>query len=97
MGMYFLIIHKPGPAWVKGKGFQEQKLMDHGSYMHKLYQEGILLEGGPFLDQTGGMAIIKVEDEAHAEKIIRQDPAIIEGVFTAELHPWLRVNWETYG
>lgn len=97
MKNYYLIIHKPGPAWIEGKGFQEQKLMDHGAYIHNLYQQGIVIEGGPFLDHTGGMAIIRVEDQAHAEEIIHQDPAIIEGVFTAELHPWFRVDWETYG
>jgi uncharacterized protein YciI len=97
MKNYFLIIHHPGPAWIEGKEFYEQKLMDHGRYIHSLYEKGIVVEGGPFLDHTGGMAIIAVDDPDQAKEIIDQDPAINEGVFTAELRPWMRVDWENYG
>lgn len=97
MSQYFLILHTPGPAWIKGEGFQNQRLMDHGAYINGLYQQGILIEGGPFLDNSGGLAIIKVDDSDQAEEIIKQDPAVQTGVFNAELRPWLRVNWETYG
>ena len=97
MKKYFLIIHIPGPAWKKGEGFQTQDLMAHGAYMHGLFQKGILVEGGPFLDHSGGMAIVHVDDAAQAEEIVRQDPAIQSGVFTADLRPWYRVTWETYG
>ena len=97
MNEHYLIIHKPGPTWIKGKGFHEQNLLEHGAYIHSLYQQGIAIEGGPFLDHSGGMAIIKVNDRAQADEIIKNDPAIISGVFTAELHPWMRVNWESYG
>jgi uncharacterized protein YciI len=94
---YFLIIHRPGPAWKAGEGFQNQNLLEHGAYIHSLYQQGIVIEGGPFLDHSGGMAIIQVEDHERAEQFIQEDPAVQTGVFTAALHPWLRVNWETYG
>ena len=97
MKNYYLIIHRPGPAWVEGKPFHEQKLMDHGGYIHSLYVKGILLEGGPFLDHTGGMALIAVEVLEQAKEIVAKAPAIIEGIFTAELHPWMRVDWENYG
>ncbi|MDH5507524.1 MAG: YciI family protein [Anaerolineae bacterium] len=96
MKTYF-IRHLPGPAWIAGKGFAEQSLLEHGSYIHRLYQQGILLEGGPFLDDQGGLAIIQVESQAQAEQIVAEDPAVVSGIFTAELHPWMRVNWETYG
>ena len=97
MERYFLIIHRPGPSWVEGEGFQNQNLSDHGLYIHSLYQQGIAIEGGPFLDHSGGLAIIKAADAAQAEEIMNQDPAIKTGVFTAELHPWMRVDWENYG
>jgi uncharacterized protein YciI len=97
MKQYFLIIHRPGPAWIEGKGFQNQNLAGHGAYIHSLYQQGIVIEGGPFLDNSGGMAIITADDMAHAEEIMNQDPAVKTGVFTAEFHPWMRVDWETYG
>ncbi|MDH3944371.1 MAG: YciI family protein [Anaerolineae bacterium] len=93
----FFIRHIPGPAWIEGKGFHEQPLREHGNYINSLHKQGILLEGGPFLDNEGGLAIIQVENEEQAQKIVAEDPAITSGVFTAELHPWLRVDWESYG
>ena len=96
MNSFFLIIHKPGPAWIEGKGFHEQNLLEHGSYIHSLFQEEILLEGGPFLDHSGGMALIRVKNLEQALEIVAQDPAVKSGVFTAEIHPWMRVNWENY-
>lgn len=97
MKKYFLIRHRPGPAWIQGKGFQHQRLMDHGAYIHSLYEKGILIEGGPFLDNSGGMAIITAADAAEAEEIMNTDPAVQSGVFTAELTPWMRVDWGNYG
>ena len=43
MSKYFLILHTPGPEWIEGKGFQEQRLMEHGAYIHSLYEQGILI------------------------------------------------------
>ena len=97
MSETYLIIHTPGPAWIKGKGFHEQRLREHGAYMHALYKEGILLEGGPFLDHSGGMALIRVGSLEEAEGIIQEDPAVQTGVFAADLRPWMRVDWENYG
>jgi uncharacterized protein YciI len=97
MSEHYLIIHKPGPAWKGGKGFHEQDLLAHGEYIHSLYQQGILIEGGPFLDHSGGMAIILVENIERAREIVDQDPALLSGVFTAELKSWMQVDWENYG
>ena len=42
-----------------------------------------------FDDGTGGQSVIKVENMSIAEQILEKDPAILEGVFTATIHPWL--------
>lgn len=94
--VYYLILYSPGPEWVAGKPFFEQKLMEHGSYMKQLYDAGTLLEGGPFTDHSGGLSIIRVEDEAAAKAVLAEDPALINGVFVAELRPWFRVDWPGY-
>jgi len=97
MKNYFLIIHIPGPTCKEGEGFQNQNLMEHGAYIHSLYKEGIAIEGGPFLDNSGGMAIVSVDNLAQAEEIVKNDPAIKTGVFTADIRPWFRVDWENFG
>jgi uncharacterized protein YciI len=97
MAEHYLVVYSCGPAWIAGKPFHEQKLLAHGNYMHSLYTKGILLEGGPFTDSSGGMALIVVQDKQQAEDILSRDPAIVDGVFTAALRPWMRVDWATYG
>lgn len=96
MKQHFLILYSPGPAWKKDHGIGGEDLMAHGDYMHSLHQQNILIEGGPFMDDSGGMTLITVDDKAQAESIVAKDPAVINGVFTAVLRPWMRVNWETY-
>ena len=46
MSQYFLIIQRPGPSWKEGEAFYNQNLLDHGRYIHELYQQGIVIEGG---------------------------------------------------
>lgn len=96
MSKLFVIYYTPGESWQDGKPFTEQRLMDHGAYMKQLYDKGQLTHGGPFLDSTGGISIIKAENIEDAQAILAADPAIVNGVFKASLHPWFSVNWDEY-
>ena len=86
-------VYSPGPKWLPGKSFQEQPLREHGAYMAKLYKEGKLRDGGPFLDSEGGLAVFYAKDEAEAKALVAADPGIAKGIFTAKLHPWYPVEW----
>lgn len=90
---YFLIIYKPGPAWIEGQPIWDQPLQEHGDYLKSLYQEGKLIEGGPFADNSGSMAIICAEDIRNAQIILNNDPAVRDGIFVGEVRPWFRVEW----
>ena len=92
----YAIIYRRGPAWIAGKGISGQPLRPHGDYMHSLYSAGKLVMGGPFADDSGGLAIILAGDDEEAHKIMVEDPAVTGEVFAAELHPWSRVDWESY-
>ena len=87
----FAIIYAPGPNWVQGHSIFEQDLMAHANYMQKLLDDGKLQLGGPFSDSTGGMAIINAPDPTAARNIMENDPAIVNGIFTAKVHPWFIV------
>ena len=39
-------------------------------------------------DKTFGIAIFEAADEAAARKFMEEDPAVVAGVMTAELHPF---------
>ena len=93
----FAIIFGRGPAWLEDHPVFEQPLAEHGAYELSLFQAGTLLSGGPFLDDSGGLSIIRCADRAAAEAIIAADPAVAKGIMSAELRPWYQVDWTTYG
>lgn len=96
MAQTFIIIYKPGPAWIKGKSVGEQNLLEHGDYMHHLHQLGVLRFAGPFMDDMGGATVIETESMEEAQDILKKDPAILNEVFVAEVHPWYLVDWENF-
>jgi uncharacterized protein YciI len=84
----FVILYRPGPAWMAGRPMREQNLRPHGAYYAGLLRDGRVFAGGGF-DGDGGMAIIRAADAAEARAILAADPAITSGVFVAELRQWI--------
>jgi len=94
----FLILYKPGPAWIPGRHIFDQPLKPHGEYIQKHYFEGKVRMAGPFLDSNGGASLLEVEGgEAEARSIAENDPAVKAGLFTFTVYPWHLVSWENYG
>ena len=62
----FLVIYRPGPAWLAGKSVSEQPLKEHGKYMLRLYVKGSMKLAGPLTDNAGGAVVLDVADEAEA-------------------------------
>lgn len=85
---YYVFIYRPGRKWLPGRSIQAQPLESHFAYMAQLEQGGALCLGGPFTDDAGAAGIIRAADAAAAQAIVDADPAISDGVMTAELHPW---------
>jgi uncharacterized protein len=92
----FLLVYRPGPAWLAGKPVSEQPLKEHGSYMLSLYAKGVLKFAGPFTDDAGGAVVLEVDSEAQAREIVANDPAVLTHVFVHELHPWRLMPWDQY-
>lgn len=45
---------------------------------------------GPFLDQDGGgLAVVRFADVAAARSAAEADPAVVAGLLTTEVTPWL--------
>jgi len=89
----YLVVYKPGPSWLQGKPLVEQPLKEHGRYILSLYVKGSLKSGGPFSDGAGGAAVFEAASDEEAKAVVAADPAVISGVFVAELHPWGLVDW----
>jgi uncharacterized protein len=92
----YLVIYRPGPAWISGKPITEQPLKEHGKYMLSLYKNGILKFAGPFTDNAGGAVVFEAENEDEAKAVVEADPAVTSKIFLSELHPWGLVEWERY-
>ena len=89
----FLVVYRPGPAFLPGKPLSQQPLREHGIYILSLHVKGALKEAGPFGDDTGGAAVFEAADETEARAIVAADPAVTSGIFLADLHPWTLVDW----
>ena len=92
----FLVIYRPGPAWLAGKSVSEQPLKEHGKYMLGLYVKGAMKLAGPLRDNTGGAVVLEVADESEAKAIVTGDPAVKSGIFVYEMHPWELKPWDKY-
>jgi len=63
---------------------------EHFEYLQRLCAEGKLVLAGPShveIGDTIGICVYDVEDEAEVRAFIAADPAIVNGVMTAELRP----------
>jgi uncharacterized protein YciI len=92
----YLVIYRPGPAWLRGKSVIEQPLKEHGKYMLSLYIKGSMKLAGPLTDNAGGAVLLDVSDEAEAQTIVANDPAVRSGIFVYELHPWKLQPWDEF-
>jgi uncharacterized protein YciI len=92
----YLVIYRPGPAWIPGKPVKEQPLKEHGKYMLSLYKNGVLKFAGPFTDNTGGAVVFEAENGDEAKAVVEADPAVASKIFLFDLRPWGLVDWERY-
>ena len=92
----YLVIYRPGPAWLVGKSVLEQPLKEHGKYMLGLYIKGSMKLGGPLTDDAGGAVLLTVADESEAKTIVTADPAVKSGIFVYEMHPWKLQPWDEF-
>ena len=92
----FLVIYRPGPAWLAGKSVSEQPLKEHGEYMLSLYVRGSMKLAGPLADNAGGAVVLEVADQPEAKAMVAQDPAVKSGIFVYEMHPWELKPWDEY-
>ena len=89
---YFVMFHSPGPKWVAGTSLREQPGVDvHIAFMGALMADGRLALGGPFLDDSGGMAIVRAASIEEAKRWAETDNSVRDGLLHVEVKPWLAV------
>ncbi len=61
---------------------------DHLAFLEKMRAEKKVLFNGRFVDGAGGLVIYRAASEEEAISYVEQDPFIIEGARTYEIHEW---------
>jgi uncharacterized protein YciI len=84
----YLFQYSRGPAWREGVPMREQGLGPHAAYMQRLMDQGRLFAGGGYASDDGGMAIVTAASIDEARAMLAADPAIVSGIFVAELRHW---------
>ena len=92
-----LVLFRLGPNWIKEKPIGMQPhIQEHGAYMMKLMKEGVLILGGPFLEDTksitpnGAMMVLAVDSAEGVRQILDADPARSAGLLEIiEIRPLL--------
>jgi uncharacterized protein YciI len=92
--VYQVLVHEAGPTWQPGVPFREQHGVEsHMGFMRRLHEEGLLVIGGPFLDDADdlpvGMAIIRAPSLEDAERIAVLDASLAAGLLRVRVRPWL--------
>ena len=89
----WLVVYRPGPAWLANQPLSKQPLKEHGRYMLDLHRRGLLQFAGPFADDSGGALVFRAPGDREARAIVEADPAVVERVFLYELRPWKLMDW----
>ena len=85
---YYLIKYKPPrPTFVDDDTEEESLIIEqHFEYLQKLLAEEVLFMAGRTDDAHLGIAVIQADNEQKARSIMENDPAVKNGIFSAELH-----------
>ncbi|NNE82906.1 MAG: hypothetical protein HKN28_02945 [Alphaproteobacteria bacterium] len=85
------VLYEKGANWLPGRTLSEQPLQQHVDYLLALHETGQLKMGGPFADGSGGLVILSVGNIAEAERLVAEDPAIINRILMATIQAWNRI------
>ncbi|MCP4143466.1 MAG: hypothetical protein GY755_24800 [Chloroflexi bacterium] len=89
--IYVLKLTRP-EMLTKGSTPEEDAVVSrHFNYLKELTKKGVMILMGRTQTEdetTFGIAIFEAENESEAQKIMENDPALSEGVMTANLYPY---------
>jgi len=86
---WFVLMHTPGSKWDQDLSiFDQVGIEQHKTFMSDLLEAGDMVMGGPFVDGSGGMAILKVESVEDALAIANRDPAVRSNILNVEVKQW---------
>lgn len=90
MRTYILALLFRGPNRPADEARVEELFRGHMANSNRMYEAGKLLIAGPFLDKTDlrGIWIFDSESIDEVKELVAGDPAVANGMFRVEYHPW---------
>lgn len=91
MKTYIMAILKTGPSKETDNEKLNSYFKGHMENITKMAADGKLVVAGPFGKNTEGLRgifILDVKTVEEAIQLVQNDPAISNGVFMVEFHPW---------
>jgi uncharacterized protein YciI len=89
LARYFVVIKKNGPKRDQSPELAAKIQADHLTYLKAKRDEGVVLIGGPFDDDSSdwrSISIINAASEEEARRAAAQDPAVLAGRLVFEVH-----------
>lgn len=84
-----LVLLERGPSWPPSPAAPPLTVLEeHRRYMVGLFAQGDILVGGPAVDRSCGIVVFDIAERAEVERIVAADPAVVAGVFVAEIRPF---------
>jgi uncharacterized protein YciI len=89
MNHYLIMYRPPREGFAENATPEESAIIErHFEYLQKQESEGRLILAGRTDDARFGIAVIEADSGSEAKKIMADDPAVKEGVFSGELLPF---------
>lgn len=86
--LVYAVRYRPGPNYRRELSLLQQDLREHGQYMARQTQSGVIIAAGPTFEEAGGLVLINVLTLAEAQAFMQNDPAVKAGVFAGEITDW---------
>ena len=85
----FLAISSAGPNRDRSMGTREQPFWDeHAAFIDRLVDDGLILMGGPLVDERemphGALLIVNAENENEVRERLKNDPWFEKGILKLE-------------
>jgi uncharacterized protein YciI len=84
----YVITYRPGRAYRRDRPLLRQELREHGNYIKAHVDAGVVIAAGPTFEQPGGLVLITAKTQEDALAFIRNDPAVVAGVFVGLATDW---------
>lgn len=85
---YFAQLLGTRPGWPERMTADEERVMgEHFEYLKRLVGEKKVLMAGPVMEPVFGLIVLAVGSEQEARQVMDNEPSVVAGVHTYELHP----------